>query len=157
VAGTEVLPGEMPRRAKDWKAPALPARIVQPGRLPLDEGFRGWVTLKRAISWNASGDLQPRGVGVWGASDSARVRVNGMDVGETSPAEDVAVLTHWVEFHCPFKGPENERKRLLLIADGDEFPHWLPLAKPLPAAGKAEVEMTVRATSGGVMGLPLPP
>jgi hypothetical protein len=157
VAGTEVLPGEMPRRSKDWKPPALPARIVQPGRLPLDEGFRGWVTLKRMISWDASGDLQPRGIGVWGASDSARVRVNGMNVGETSPVDDVAVLTHWVEFHCPFKGPENERKRLMLIADGDEFPHWLPLPKPLPAAGKAEVEMTVRATSGGVMGLPVPP
>ena len=157
VAGMEILPGEMPRRSKDWKPAALPARIVQPGRLPSDEGFRGWVTLKRMIAWDASGDLQPRGIGIWGASDSARVRIDGMEVGETSPLEDMAVLTHWLEFHCPFKGPENERKRLLMIAEGGEFPHWLPLPKPLPVAGKAEVEMTIRAASGGVLGLPVPP
>ena len=39
VAGIEVLPARR-RCPKDWKMPALPGQIVQPGRLPVDEGFR---------------------------------------------------------------------------------------------------------------------
>ena len=157
VASMKVLEGDVPQRPKDWKPPAPPAAVALPGRFPFDDGFRGWVTLKREVSWKRDGDLQPRAVCVYGASDSARVRVAGADAGETAPVEDVAVLTHWVEFHCPFKGPENEQKRMLLIAGGTEFPVRLPLAKALPPEGKAEIEMAIRATSGGMLGQPKPP
>ena len=157
VASLKVFEGDVPQRPKDWKPPTPPAAITLPGRFPFDEGFRGWVTLKREVSWTRDGDLQPRAVCVDGASDSARVRVAGADVGETSPVEDMAVLTHWVEFHCPFKGPENELKRMLLMAGGTERPVRMPLAKALPAEGKAAIEMALRATSGGMLGQSKPP
>jgi len=157
VAGVKVFEGDVPQRPKDWKLGTLPASVKVPGPLPFDEGFRGWVTLKREVTWKRDGDLQPRLIRVDGASDSARVRVDGAEAGETAPVEDLAVLTHWAEFHCPFKGPENEGKRMLLMAGGSEYPWVAPLAKALPAEGKAEVEITLRATSGGVLGRPKPP
>jgi len=157
VAGLKVLEGDVPMRRKDWKAPMPPATTTVPGPLPFDDGFRGWVTLRREVSWGRQGDLQPRMVCVDGASDSARIQVAGVDVGETAPVEDIAVLTHWVEFHCPFKGPENQQKRMLLIAGGAERPVSMALPKPLPAEGKAEVAVTLRATSGGMLGHPKPP
>jgi len=157
LVSVKVLEGEVPRRPKDWKMSTPPATVALPGPFPFDDGFRGWVTLKRAVSWKRDGELQPRLICVSGASDSARVGVDGADVGETSPVEDVAVLTHWVEFHCPFKGPENEQKRMLLIAGGSEWPSVMPLPKALPAEGRAEIAMTIRGTSGGILGKPKPP
>ena len=157
VTSAKVLEGDVPHRPKDWKLGALPATVELPGRLPFDRGFRGWVTVRREVAWKRDGDLRPRLVCISGASDSARVRVDGAHVGETSPVDDVAVLTHWVEFHCPFKGPENEQKRMLLIAGGDERPWLAPLPKALPPEGKAQIELAIRATSGGILGKPQPP
>jgi len=157
VAGVKIWEGDVPQRPKDWKPQPPPATVAVPGRFPFDEGWRGWITLKREAAWKKDGDLAPRAVMVYGASDSAKVRVAGADLGETTPIEDVAALTHWLEFHCPYKGPENQEKRLLITTGGTEYPVEMTLPKALPAEGKAEVEMTVRAVSGGMMGHEKPP
>ncbi len=67
--------------------------------------------------------------------------------------------TRWVEFHAPegYKGEANELKRMLLLTPGTDQPVTMSLPKPLPPAGSAEIEMTLRATSGGIMGLSIPP
>lgn len=157
VTNVQVLEGDVPWRPKEWKMSPVPVSIRLPGSLPFDHGFRGWVTVKREVSWKKEGELQPRAIRLDGASDSAKVRVDEADVGETAPMENVAVLTHWLEFHCPYKGDENEQKRLLLIAAGQERPVVLPLPAALPAEGKAAIEMTLRGTSGGLFGLGKPP
>lgn len=156
VTAVKVLDGDVPWRPRDWKAPATPETINLPGALPFDNGFRGWVTVKREITWKKEGGLQPRAIRLDGVLDSAKVRVLGAEVGETAPVGDVAVLTHWVEFHCPYKGEENEQKRMLLIAAGQELPVVMPLPRALPAEGKAEIEMMLRGTSGGLFGLGKP-
>lgn len=155
VADVKVFDGEFPGRPKDWKLGQFPTSVQLPGALTSDRAFRGWVTLKREISWAKDGALQPRALGIWGASDSALISINGTKIGETNPVENLAMLTSWFEFHNPFKGPENEQKRMLTGAGGSEYPFTMPLPQALPAAGKAEVEMVLRATSGGVMGAPL--
>ena len=48
VTGIKVFEGDVPMRPKDWKPPAPPAKLTLPGRLPFDDGFRGWVTLATA-------------------------------------------------------------------------------------------------------------
>lgn len=132
-------------RPKDWKPPQ-PKTLPFPGGFPFDEWFRGWVTLKREIAWKAPAGLSPRFVYVSGVSNSARIVVNGDDLGETFPVEEIAVLTHWVEYHSPFKGEENRQKRML-AADVDPLPpQTLALKKTLPPQGKAEIEVTIRGT-----------
>ena len=157
IADVKVLEGDVPWRPKNWKLGAVPATVNLPGTLPFDGGFRGWVTLTREVSWPKDGDLQPRAFSIFGASDSAKVRVNDMALGETAPVEDMAVLSHWVEFHAPdqFKGLENEQKRMLLLATGNERVSLLPMPKALPAEGKAQIEMVIRGTSGAFMSLPI--
>jgi len=147
VVKVEPFEGEAPGRPKNWKPPAPPATIVQPGPFPFDEGFRGWVTLKREVAWKTQA-ASPRLLRLSGVSDSALVQVNGTTVGETFPVDDMAVLTHWVEFHSPYKGDENKKKRLLFLDIGVQPPSTLALPKALPAEGKAEIQLTVRSTSG---------
>ncbi len=155
----KLLEGDVPWQEKGWKMPPLPASVQLPGVLPFGQNFRGWMTLKREISWSKEGDLLPRTFMIWGASDSALVKVNGVEIGETQPHTETAFLTHWVEYHSPpqYKGDANELKRMLLLTSGTDQPVLLNLPKPLPAEGKAEIEMTIRATSGGVMTKPIPP
>jgi hypothetical protein len=159
VTDVKVLEGDVPWRPKDWKMKPPPAAVKLPGPLPFETAFRGWVTLKREVSWPKLDDLRPCAVRIFGASDSALVRVNGSQVGETASSDEIAVLTHWFEFHSPneFKGEQNEQKRLLLIASGTEHPVTMPLAKALLAPGKAEIEMVIRGTSGGLWSTPIIP
>ncbi|HEY3321133.1 MAG TPA: hypothetical protein VGP72_11755 [Planctomycetota bacterium] len=146
VVKIDPLLGDVRERPKNWVPPTPPATIVQPGPLPFDAGFRGWVTLKREASWKDLGDLKPRLIHLSGISDSAVVQVNGQSLGETYPVEDMAVLTHWVEFHSPYKGPENAQKRLMLMDLGVQDPVTLALPKALD--GKGEIELKIRGTSG---------
>jgi hypothetical protein len=69
----------------------------------------------------------------------------------------MAVLTHWVEFHSPYTGPENEQRRMLFLAGGTEYPVLMPLPEALPPEGEAEIELTLRCTSGGILGNPMVP
>ena len=153
VGDVKVFEGEMPQRRKDWQMPPVPEAIALPGELPFDEGFRGWVTLSREVAWARQGELRPRLVFVDGASDSALVRVNGRLVGETDPVDDYASLTGWLEFHCKYKGPENVQKRYLLMAGGCEYPSRFALPEALGEEGTAKVEIVLRGTSGGILGL----
>jgi hypothetical protein len=142
-------------RPKDWKQPELKS-VRLPGPLLRDEWFRGWITVARDIRWDASGDLQPRFLRLSGAADSALVKIGGLALPETRPTEDMAVLSHWVEFHSPYKGEANAQTRLLFLDLTPQGPVNLALPAALPAAGQAHVEMRIRDTSGMFRPRPVP-
>ena len=135
------------QRPKEWKAPEF-STIHLPGEFPGDYWFRAWVTAKREIEWKADGKMQPRFIHLSGIANSARVVVGGDDLGETLPVSELAVLTHWEEYHSPFKGEENLEKRMLLMDVDPLLPLTLPLKKSLGSAGKTNVELTIRGTHG---------
>ena len=98
------------------------------------------------MTWSGDGDLQPRAVLVDGASDRRRLRVDGVDLGETAPVEDMAVLTHWVEFHSSVQRPGERAEADVVDCRRQRVSRrGSPLPKALPAEGKAEIEMTLRA------------
>lgn len=145
---------------KGWKPPPNVKTLTFPGRIDsaLTQWFRGWVTVRREISWpvpeNAAdkqegllATLQPRFLRVSGVWDSVLATVDGVKVGEVMPAEELECLSHWPEFHGGLKGPEN-RSKLLMKQGHGEYPGltW-PLPKLLNPAGQAVVEMKLRGTS----------
>ncbi len=142
-------------RPKDWQQPELKS-VSLPGALLRDEWFRGWITVARDIQWNASGDLQPRFLRLSGVADSAQVKIGGVALPETRPIEDMAVLTHWVEFHSPYKGEANAQTRMLFLDLTPQGPVKLALPAALPIAGQTHVEMRIRDTSGTFRPRPTP-
>lgn len=150
VVAVEQLKFEDQWRPKDWKLPEAPKTMRLPGTFDaaLTGWFRGWVTLKREIEWQAPAGLQPRFFRIAGVWDSALVTVDGAKIGEVAPVEEMDVLTHWLEYHSQFKGEENRLNRMMMKDHDEYLPMTMALAKPLPAAGKTTVELKVRGTSG---------
>ncbi|MCY3022724.1 MAG: hypothetical protein NTW87_27410 [Planctomycetota bacterium] len=150
VTNVDLFKYENQWRPKDWKMPENVKTVVLPGAFDgaLTEWFRGWVTVKREIALKCADGRQPRLMYLSGVSDSALVQVNGETAGETFPLDDIAVLTKWVEFHSPYKGDENKKKRMMFLDIGVQPPSTLVLPKALPAEGKAEIQMTIRGSSG---------
>ena len=142
-------------RPKAWKLPEMGTAML-PGPLINDEWFRGWVTVAREVKWNKSGDLRPRFVRLSNLTDSATVSIDGVALPETRPIEEMAVLSHWIEFHSRYKGEANAQTRMLFL---DQWPQGkvnLALPSALPAEGSAQVEIRVRGTSGSFRPHPLP-
>ncbi len=148
VLGIKVFDYNNGQRPKDWAPPNPPKTVAFPAAFPFDHWFRGWVTVKREFNWKAPANLRPRFVYASGIANSARILVGGEDLGETLPVEDISVLTHWVEYHSPFKGEENKEKRMLALDVDPLPPVTLPLKTALPSEGKAEIEVTIRGTHG---------
>ncbi len=135
-------------RPKDWKAPAI-TTVALPGPITADQWLRGWFDLKRSVSYK-TGDpqLRPRILKLSHINDSVVASVNGMSLRETRPVEEMAVLTHWVEFHSPYKGEQHEKTRMLFLDLLPQLPVSLALPQALPSEGSAEVELRLRGTSG---------
>lgn len=145
------------------KEPYRPERLPETIRLPgtLDESgltgkFRGWVTVKRTVPLKTGAALQPRLFYVHGASDSVKVAVGGVTIGEALPEADLDhSLSHWLYFHGfrtnPHIPKSDENKHFIRLIQSLE-PH-APMRWPLPPAalarGTLEVQMELRGTSGG--------
>ena len=84
------------------------------------------------------------------------MKIGGVALPETRPIEDMAVLTHWVEFHSPYKGEANAQTRMLFLDLTPQGPVKLALPAALPIAGQTHVEMRIRDTSGMFRPRPTP-
>ena len=149
--------GAVPQRSDKWKLGETPKTIHLPGALPFDAGFRGWVTLKREITWPADKVWQPRAISFANIQDSVKARVNGEELPETLSVQDIDFeTTKWAEHHSPFKGfdAETRIKRCMLMARSPDRFASIPV-KALDK-GKAEIELTIRGTSGDLFGPKLP-
>lgn len=142
-------------RPKNWKLPETKSATL-PGPLIHDEFFRGWVTVRRDVKWSKTGDLQPRFVRLSNVTDSAAVTVNGVALPESRPIEQLAVLSHWIEFHSKFKGEANAQTRLLFLDLWPQKQVKLALPEALAAEGSADIQIRVRGTSGSFRPHPLP-
>lgn len=147
VMNVKVFDYNTGHRPKEWKPPEF-SSIHLPGPFPGDEWFRAWVTAKREIDWKSPAKFQPRFIHLSGIANSAHIIIDGQDLGETLPVSELAVLTHWQEYHSPFKGEENKDKRMLSMDVDPLLPLTMPLKKPLGADGKTTVELTIRGTHG---------
>lgn len=148
VTDVEPYPFRVSQRPKDW-APPHPQSVTLPGAMTNDEWFRGWMTLKRDVSWTSQRDgLQPRFLHLSEIHDSAAVTIDGTPLRETRPLEEMAVLTHWVEFHSEYKGEENAKTRLMFLDLLPQPPVKLALPRALPEAGKTTVQIRLRGSSG---------
>ncbi|HET6247472.1 MAG TPA: hypothetical protein VFE47_07245 [Tepidisphaeraceae bacterium] len=134
-------------RPANWKPPEISSATL-PGIIVNDEFFRGWVTLHRTISWSKNGGLQPRFLRLAGVADSAAVTIDQMALPETRPIEDMAVLSHWIEFHSRFKGEQNAKTRMLFLDLPPQGPVKISLPAPLPPEGSAQFAVRLRSTSG---------
>ena len=139
------------RPPQGWTLPQ-PEAVRLPGSLDaaFTEHFRGWVTLRRRVAWEAPPGLAPRFLLATGVQDGVLVSLNGAEVGEARSEKDIeCTLTHWLEFHGKSRlGANNTKRNRNLMKDLDVLPlvAW-PLAGALPAEGEAEVELRVRGTS----------
>lgn len=148
VTNVEAYPFHVSQRPKDWSAPH-PQLVKFPGAVTNDEWFRGWMTLRRDVTWTSQGDgLQPRFLRLSEIHDSAAVTVDGAPIRETRPLEEMAVLTHWVEFHSEYKGEENAKTRMMFLDLLPQPPMKLDLPKALPEAGKSTFQIRLRGSSG---------
>jgi len=134
--------------AGTWDVGKVEPYDYQAKNRPKDEYFRGWITVRRDVKWAPDGKLKPRFIRMSGVADSALVSVDGVALPETRPIEEMAVLSHWIEFHSAFKGEANANTRLLFL---DLLPQG-PVKLALPATphddGKASIQMRIRGTSG---------
>jgi hypothetical protein len=133
-------------RPKEWKVPA-PTSAHLPGSLINDDFFKGWVTASRDVKWTKMGDLRPRFVRLSGVADSAVFTIESQALPETRPIEEMSILTHWNEYHSPFKGEENAARRMLFLDQIPQGPVKLTLPKALDGES-AKVSFRLRATSG---------
>ncbi len=148
VTKVEPYPFRVAQRPKVW-TPPNPKSVRLPGGIGSDEYFRGWMTLSREVSWPAQGsELQPRFLRLSQVNDSATVTIDGTPLSETRPLEEMAVLTHWVEFHSEYKGEENARTRLMFLDLLPQPPVKLDLPHALPVAGKVSIQVRLRGSSG---------
>ena len=137
----------------------LPKTIRLPGRFDesgLTDKFRGWVTVKRSVPLVPGAELQPRLFFVHGASDSVKVDVGGVTIGEVLPEADLDhSLSHWLYFHG-FRTnphiPKSEENKQYIRLIQNVGPH-APMRWPVPAnahEGDAMgIKMELRGTSGG--------
>jgi hypothetical protein len=153
LAGTwdvgKIEPYDYPakNRPKGWKPPEV-KDVTLPGALTRDEWFRGWITVRRDVKWEPVANLKPRFIRMSGLADSALVSVDGVALPETRPIEDMAVLSHWIEFHSAFKGEANANTRLLFLDLLPQGPVKLALTAAPHDNGKASIQMRIRGTSG---------
>ncbi len=143
-------------------ASALPSVFSIPGTLSRDagwpNGFRGWVTFKRNVSLPAN--AAAIAFSAEGVADSAALRVNGADVAEMLPEEDLdSSLSSWFYFHGErlypgVKNREDTKRLVRLLADRDVLREGLQTIVPNVAGASADIELTLRATSGSTHGQP---